>query len=106
MLHANVGYKARYDVYFSSMAPLLRLGTLQNSHCAALPGSISVHVSFGKFLCLLTSLLSDHSAQVLDLTVGLKFISLECLTSVLVHWYFAGTSCENPKHYALLALFA
>ena len=38
----------------------LRQGALQNSHCAALPGSIVGHTNSGPFIC---SLLSDLCAQ-------------------------------------------
>ena len=49
MLHANIRYKSTF-VYFSTMVSQLRQDTLQNSHCASLPGSISAHVSSGQFL--------------------------------------------------------
>ena len=43
---------------FSTNVSVLSQGALQNSHFAALPGSIVAHASSGQFLC---SLLSDRS---------------------------------------------
>ena len=66
MLHTNVRHKSTY-VSFSTIVSLLRQGALQNSHCAAIPGSIVAHASSGQFL---GSLLSDHSAQLLRVAVA------------------------------------
>ena len=76
------------------------------------PGSIVGHASSGQNLC---SLLSDHSAQLLRVAVAdsalrsrmqLPSHFIEYLTTALVRLYFAGTSRENLRYYALLALFA
>ena len=82
---------------------LLPQGALQNSYCAAPPGSIVGHASSGQFL---GSLLSDHSAQraVADGAV-VSAVEYYDLTTALVRLYFAGTSREK-RYYALLALYS
>ena len=75
MLHANVLHKSMY-VYFSTFVSLLRQGAIQNSHGAALPGSIVAHASSGQFL---GSLISDHSAQLLCVAVVICFFQFDCL---------------------------
>ena len=100
MLHANVGYKSRYDVYFSSMAPLLRLGTLQNSHCAALPDSISAYVSFGQFLLPLPQL-APQSTTALCHSHHIISMFGHCVSTLVL----CSTSREKPRYNALLELF-
>ena len=57
-------YKSTYGFVLlgTVIISLLRQGALQNSHCAALPGSIVGHTNSGQFI---SSLLSDLCAQLL-----------------------------------------
>ena len=71
-MHASVRHKSTY-FYFSTIVSLLRQGALQNSHCAALPGSIVAYASSGQFL---GSLLSDHSEQLLPSGVAVADVTI------------------------------
>ena len=66
---------------------LLCQGALQNSHCAALPGSIVAHASSGQFLCLL---LADHGARLLRVAVA------DVMILLLFHFNSLGSlECEG-----------
>ena len=62
---ANITYCSHKSTYGfvllgTVIISLIRQGALQNSHCAALPGSIIGHTNSGQFI---SSLLSDLCAQ-------------------------------------------
>ena len=82
------------------MSYISRHGSLQNSHCASFPGIISALSALASFSGQFLG--SLHSAQLLCVTVVASF---QCLTTAVVHLYFGGTSRENPRYYALLALY-
>ena len=67
IFHNICQYCFKCPLCWTVIFSLLPQGALQNSYCAAPPGSIVGHASSGQFL---GSLLSDHSAQLLCVAIA------------------------------------
>ena len=85
--------------FFDFMAKLLECGVGKGHAIAAIRQFFSPLPLLKLIdLCVPSSLFVFHHDS------SSLWASFQCLTTALVHLYFAGNSRENPRYYALLAL--